>query len=234
VREILQKHLRRMYADDNLPKRVLNEARAFAAQGKYEAALEKYLWFHRHALEYKEALAGVRLSFALSEWVELGEGYPPARDALLAEREESRQAIQDGEGTVSLFHEVAAMNRCLREEAQTLQLFKLMHQRHPDLARECYELAEQLLVESGDYEICNRYLSDLEKRLEAIRSLHRMTLDIAAENSVLGSPEAGLKHHARTRLSEATSRLIAILEGVGRMDEAERVRTFVRDQEATE
>jgi hypothetical protein len=221
-----------MYADDQLPKTVLAEARAFVSQGRYEAALEKYLWFHQHALQYNEAFAGVRLSFALSEWVELGERYPPARDALLAVRDESTLAIEAGEGTVSLFHEVAAMNRCLQMEVQTPQLFKRMHQRYPDLARQCYELAEPLLVESGDYELCNYYLSDLETRLEAIRSLHRMTLEIAAENSVLGSPEAGLKQHARTRLADATSRLITILEGVGRLDEAERVRAFVREEQA--
>jgi hypothetical protein len=221
-----------MYADDQLPKTVLEEARGFVSQGKYEAALEKYLWFHQHALEYNQAFAGVRLSFALSEWVELGERYPPARNALVALRDESTKTIEDGEGAVSLFHELVAMNRYLQDESQTLQIFKLMHQSHPDLAGQSYELVEQLLVENGDYELCNCYLSDLEKRLEAIRSLHQMTLEIAAENPALGSPEAGLKQYARARLADATSRLIAILEGVGRMEEAERVRAFVREHRA--
>ncbi len=231
MREILQKHLQRMYADEQLPKTVLNEGRTLVAQGKYEAALEKYLWFHRHSLEYNQGFGGVRLSFALKEWVELGERFPPARQALLAVREESTTAIENGQGTASLFHDVTAINRYLQDSAHTIQLFHRMHQRHPDLARECYEIAEPFLVEGGEFAVCSSYLPDPEKRLEEVRQLFQMTLEIATENPVLSRPEARLTNYARLRLVETTNRLIAILEGVGRTEEADRVRAFVREQE---
>jgi hypothetical protein len=38
------------------------------------------IWFYHHVLECDDALVGVRLSFVLGEWVELGGKYPPARD----------------------------------------------------------------------------------------------------------------------------------------------------------
>jgi hypothetical protein len=97
----------------SLPRTVLAEARHLAAEAKYDEALEKYLWFHRHALEHDQALAGVRLSFALAEWFELGQKYPPARQALLAARDEAAAAIERGEGSFSLFHDVASINRLL-------------------------------------------------------------------------------------------------------------------------
>jgi len=39
-----------------------------AHQGKNEEALERFLWFHDHALEHDPAMHGVRLPYALSSW----------------------------------------------------------------------------------------------------------------------------------------------------------------------
>ena len=46
------------------PKEVLREARQLVKSEQYAAALEKYIWFHDHALDADRALAGVRLSYA--------------------------------------------------------------------------------------------------------------------------------------------------------------------------
>jgi hypothetical protein len=124
--------------------------------------------------------------------------------------------------------DVAAINRYLQDDGRTVQLFKLLHQGDPELARQCYALAERALVDGGEYATCISYLADLGQRLEAIRQSYQMTLQIAGENIVLGSPGAGLKAFANLRFVEETSRLIAILEGVGHLQDAERVREFVR------
>ena len=63
-------------------RQVLRDAREEARRGAHAEALEKYLWFYHHALEHSPALSGVRLSYAISEWVELGNAYPPALEAL--------------------------------------------------------------------------------------------------------------------------------------------------------
>jgi hypothetical protein len=215
----------------NLPRTVLAEARQLVAQARYAEALEKYLWFHRHALEYHEALAGVRLSFALSEWFELGQKYPPARRALLSTRDEAAAAVERGEGTFQLFHDAAAINRALGADAKTVRLFKEAHHRDPELAERCYHAAEPVLAAHGEYATCVHFIPDLEKRLDAIRQLHRMTLELAEESPTLSRPEAGLKEYAAIRLAQETGRLIEILEGVGRTQDADRVREFVREME---
>jgi hypothetical protein len=213
-----------------VPHAVLTEARQLAARGDHAAALEKYLWFHRHVLEHDTSYAGVRLSFALSEWFELGEKYPPAREALLSVRDEAAAAVERGEGTFELFHDVASINRVLGEDEETVRLFREADRRYPELAQQCYHVAEPVLAAHGDYATCARYIPDLEKRLEAIGQLHRATLEIAETNPRLGSPEARLREYAQTRLAEQTGRLVAILEGVGRAADAERVREFAREE----
>jgi hypothetical protein len=146
VTKIAQKHLRLAYVDDQLPKTVLREARSLTAQARYDVALEKYLWFYRHALEYNEAFLGVRLSFVLSEWVGLGEKYSPARDALLSVRDESIAAFENGQGSFKLFMDVSAINAYLQDDVQTVELFKLLHRTDPDLARQCYAVTERNLA----------------------------------------------------------------------------------------
>jgi tetratricopeptide (TPR) repeat protein len=196
------------------PRTVLDEARHLTAQGEYAEALEKYLWSHRHALEHDQAFAGVRLSFALSERFELGEKYAPARQALLSARDEAAAAIERGEGSFSLFQDVASINELLGDEEETARLFKEADRRYPDLARECYPVAEPVLAARGEYATCVRYLPALEKRLEAIRHWHRVTLQSATESRTLRSPEARLKEFAEMRLAQDTGRLIAHLRAV--------------------
>jgi len=54
----------------------MDDTHTLVKQGKYAEALERMIWFHNHALEHELGMYGVRLSFALSEWKELGDVYP--------------------------------------------------------------------------------------------------------------------------------------------------------------
>lgn len=58
--------------NENRATEALRQARQFVKSHEYAAALEKYIWFHHHALEIDRNLVGVRLSYAISEWVALG------------------------------------------------------------------------------------------------------------------------------------------------------------------
>ena len=93
------------------PKEVLREARQLVKLQQYAEALEKYLWFHDHALDAARSLAGVRLSYAIAEWVDLGEVYPPARRALESVRDAKAESLRQGTYDASLFHDVASINQ---------------------------------------------------------------------------------------------------------------------------
>ena len=109
--------------------------------------MQKHLWFHENALKYTPSLAGVRLSFALDYWIELGKKYPKAKEALVSIRDKNTKAFSEGNGTVALFHDVRAINDNLNERSKTVALFKMLHEKFPELAKACYQFAEKDLAE---------------------------------------------------------------------------------------
>jgi hypothetical protein len=203
------------------PQAVFREAVTLTRQGKYEDALQNLLWFHEHALEHDPALAGVRLSFALASWVELGEKYPKALQALTSIRDEKAKAITDGKGSFPLFQDVAAMNEYMQAGPRTVALFQGIHQAYPELAKQCYRVAEPYLVAHREYATCASYIPDALAWFEEIRQLFRVKLEIADENPSLRA--GGVREYAEVSFVVEVCRLIEILVGVGRRPEAERV-----------
>src|SRR5690349_9740269 len=71
----------------------LFKTRDIQAEGNFQEALMRYVWYHEHALEYDRAVYGVRLSFALSYWKELADVYPPALVALKQMRDNKTKIL---------------------------------------------------------------------------------------------------------------------------------------------
>src|SRR5262249_39750112 len=118
-------------------------------------------------------------------------------------------------------------------EPRTIALFRLMHQRHPDLAGKCYHAAEDVLVAGGEYEICLAYLGSPEEKFEAIRQLRQIQLEIAEENPLLTRPEAMVRFHAEESCVRKTRQLLQILTAGGRTQEADKIRQLAREVRAT-
>jgi hypothetical protein len=49
-------------------QKYLADTQEMVRQGKHQEALDRFIWFHEHALENDRGMTGVRLSFALSYW----------------------------------------------------------------------------------------------------------------------------------------------------------------------
>jgi predicted Ser/Thr protein kinase len=75
---------------------IRDEARTLANQTNYDAALQRQLWYFNHALDYDPAQVGVRLSFTLSDWADLGRSYPKAREAMIEIRDRDHQIFTEG------------------------------------------------------------------------------------------------------------------------------------------
>lgn len=117
---------------------------------------------------------------------------------------------------------VALGNRKLQAEDDTLALFKRIFKQDAELARQCYPIAEDLLVRSGEYQLCITLIPDSQARLNSIRQ------EFDRSPKVTGLPpelEGTMRKHAEKCFVTRARDLIEILVGNGRKAEAERIRT---------
>lgn len=147
-------------------EKALREAEKLAAAGKYAEALERHLYFHHHVLEEAPSMYGVRLSFALSSWVDLGAVYPPALVALRDLRDEHARALLAGDTDRERFVDFAAINENLQEIPATVALFKELDAKQPEVAALVAQIALGSLVDAGEFALARRHLKDLRPRID--------------------------------------------------------------------
>lgn len=159
----------------------LDKARADVEAGRYEEALRGYVWFHDHALEEQRSFYGVRLSYALDEWVELGRLYPPAMHELQAKRDEKSARLGRGEGDRGLFHDVESINEYLADYESTYNLFVRLMGSNTALADKCADLAVPAIVKSKDFVLARRMLQNPERSVRNwSKTLNEDVADLAS------------------------------------------------------
>jgi tRNA A-37 threonylcarbamoyl transferase component Bud32 len=150
-------------------QKIYYSARNLASEGSYEEALQRYLWYFDHS-RTNDSQQGVRLSFALSDWIELGRLYPKARQALIEIRDSDARQFSDGRGDFKLFQEVNSISHYLGDDDAAYSLFQQIEQRNKPLAQECFPIVESLIADHGDYQKCLGYIGDPQVAFEKIRS----------------------------------------------------------------
>ena len=200
------------------PQKILSEARADARAERYEDALAKHVWFHRNALKHEQALYGVRLSFALGYWHELGKAYPPALVKLKEIRDEATKNVTNGKHVRESFHDLAAINRTVGEESRTKEIFVLLDAQNADAAKEVFGLAQSALINSKDYKLCGKYI-------DPIRSFPRIIESFRENKRLAKDPRFGVEHlgFANKKFTNDAATLIALLAVNGRKAEAEEI-----------
>lgn len=124
----------------------LSSARRRIDAGLYEEALADLIWFHDNALLESRAWSGVRLSYALYDWVGLGELYPPAMAALHSVRDAKAAGLLDGTFDTAAFRDVAAIDAILQAPEKTHGLYRQLMDAQPELARSCARSALPSIV----------------------------------------------------------------------------------------
>ncbi|MBI1323082.1 hypothetical protein GC170_07830 [bacterium] len=198
------------------PSEVLQEARKLAASGHFEDALKKHIWYHENSLRIQPAQVGVRLSFALSYWQELGEKYPKARAALLEIQQKNRNSIELGQCDFSVFQEIAGIDRHLGDQSGTVESFRKLREIDATLAAKCYDLAEKALVAQKAYAECLEFLVDPMVNLQRIVNFREKLRNGVATNQAR-------EKAADAIFTERASRLITILAQGGKLADAEKI-----------
>lgn len=139
-------------------QKYLGDTQALVREGKHKEALDRFVWFHDHALEHRPAMYGVRLSFAMTYWKQLGDVYPPAITAMKKIRDDKTALIAKGKGDRSLFHDVTALNRTLEEDGKTVDLFRKLDQEQHDMAKQCWSIAKGVIIKAKAYDLAGMYI----------------------------------------------------------------------------
>jgi hypothetical protein len=181
---------------------IRNEARDLKVQGKYEQALQRYLWYHSHAQEYSKSSPGFNLALVANDWIDLGRRYPKARQALLEIRDTNQNELLAGRGDQALFMEESSLNVYLGKEEATYRLFKSLEKEDPDLARQCYSLVQTLLMKRGEYDLCLQYVGDPQAAFDRHQHFWEMRKD---SNRRM----ADLMKDSQRRMEESRRKMVA-------------------------
>jgi hypothetical protein len=209
------------------PSVIFDEARNDTRARRYEDALAKHVWYHKYAVEHGPGLSAVRLSFALHDWFDLANEYPPAMEKLRATRDALTEQLDQGaDDPFDVFHDYKSINALLEENNLTVEAFLKLDKDSPEAASVVYNVAEPALAAAGEYEICGRYLkpnSTLEHALEYHQYMHQ-------ENRRVGqdSRQTSKDNFNDFLLAERVGRLIALLVLNDRHVEAEPIASAVR------
>lgn len=160
------------------PTEIFHEAKTDTAARRYSEALAKHVWFHENALKYQESLYGVRLSYALEEWVKLGAVYPPALEKLKNIRDQAAQNVRGEKEIRPAFHDFAALNQVLTEEDKTSELFVWLDTNKPSLAKAVFDLAQPALINAKQYLLCGPYI-DADTSLQEMVQFYRVNQKMA-------------------------------------------------------
>ncbi len=192
--------------DGTVPHDVMHSAVEDTKRGRYEDALQKFLWFHE-ASRHERGMGGVRLSFALGYWMELAAKFPPALDAFIALRDKLEVQCRANQGDFESFRDVSALNRMLDADQRTVDLFMEFTRTAPSSAEGLYHVVEHLLVAEGKFDVCAPYL-EWQERVDASIRLYEWHLahEHPQDSEAVGSPK-----FAKRRFQSGIARLVALL-----------------------
>ena len=197
----------------------LAKTQQLAREGKNKEALERFIWFHEHALEKEPSMAGVRLSFALSAWKQLGDTYAPAKLALIETRDNTKEQVLKKDGTFHQFHDVSAINQEINADDETVELFKKLDQSNPKLAERCWIVAKSLVIEQKDYELAKKYIGDFAESFDQIQ----LQYDSLKEYSDKNPQSRSVMSFAKKHFVDETIELIKFAVAIDNMAAAKEI-----------
>ena len=195
-----------------------------AMDGRHEEALEHFVWYHDHALEEEPALYGVRLSFALAYWRELGDNYPKALTALERTRDAKSKALLNGDGDRALFHDVESINEALGQLKKTHALYVQLARQRPDLARNCAALALPAIVAAGDFKLAEKLMPEPIDRIRRLAA--ELNDSIERQRSKPRSMQIAARRALIHNYAEDVDLVMSILSARSRAADAAEVRHF--------
>lgn len=200
------------------PRAIRKEADTDIQAGRFDLASEKYLWYHENALKYRPSLSGVRLSFALHDWRDLANQYPPALQDMQWIRDKAEESVRKSDDDFAAYQELVALNDVLKDDGRTIELFKWLDQHNRHFARSVYTIAQHALVDAGELALCEKYIVG-DNSFESIMDDYERRLQWS-DDYYEGDVDPRRHDFDQMFLTRRTAYIIAILVNLERSSEA--------------
>lgn len=164
---ILASNLSVAAADTQELQIALQEAKEFTRNGQFAEALDKHVWYHENSRGTSHA--GVRLSFAMTDWKKLGEVFPAAKEKLSSLRDQAAKAALSDTPNPLAVNEVIAIDRTMEEAKRSLEFINNLAEKHPAAAKASYWYVRDLLMEHREYALCRHLSPEPEAEFKSIR-----------------------------------------------------------------
>ena len=203
-------------------KDALDKAREAFRLGNYADALENYDYFFEHALDDDPASSyGVRLSYCLSEWIELGEKYPEALIRLKLKRDEALDLLLKT-NEPERFHDYVVICEYLKSPELPINEFIKLHDEESTLAQDIVSFIWDNLIKREKWGICNAYLLNPEEKYkESLAGIN------VAMNYCKSNPEYDIKRQMIGSYVMKIYNILLVLMKNNRIDAAKSVRKQV-------
>jgi transposase-like protein len=149
------------------------------------------------------------------------EKIPPALEALKGVRDAHATKLLSGSGGFPEYHEYFAINRTLKEHENTYRLFLKLDAAHPEIAKRCFDVTMELIVEHKNFDLYEKYGGDPIARYERIQNMRETNLGLARKNPTVGNDR--FKEYTDKSFTDKTVQLIEILVHLKRLDEAREI-----------
>jgi len=141
------------------PSEVLSKARKAYQDKDYPVALENYQWFYHNALDIDQSYYGVRLSYCLGEWADLGKEFPEATDALVQLKEKALAEFSSTKSRTA-FHEYSSICEYLECKEEVYVLFLTVHNSDNTLAEKLFTFVYEYCASNEMWDLCREYLGN--------------------------------------------------------------------------
>jgi len=199
---------------------IYDELRTDFQEKRYEDALAKHLWFHEKSKDYP-ALAGVRLSYALGQWLELGKVHPAALDKMKSLRDQLEIDIaKDSKSDFVKLMDLFAFNRTLGDSKRNVAIFVTLDAQSSPLTKQAFILTFGTLVTHQEFKLAGKYLNSEDYYATAL-SNYQFHQKFAADKPKANADR--LLNYARESFINKSSTAVAVLVKNNREAEAKKM-----------
>lgn len=159
------------------PKESLHLGRKLYNAARYAEALVEYEWFFENATSIEPSYHGVRLSYCLAEWHDLGKVYDPALKRLKEKQQESFQDFLSS-GDRQKFNDFESISVELGDTKLVIEKFLLLDREHKEIAPNAWLYARGHFFKEEDWKICGKYLTDPEGECKNLLNKFLSTMEL--------------------------------------------------------